>query len=140
MKKIKLAVDATKLKQAFEPYKAWKMNPNNPKDVHWTHKELNTEDWTYSDRWHKFGVCERAMEFVYYVIYKNGHEDRHDEEQMNFTNKHNLYTKVEKQVSEMIKAIEKEDNVVKVVMVGLTLPDGNNNWDWIDVYENKVNE
>jgi hypothetical protein len=137
-KKVKLNVSASQLKDAFEPYKAWKMSPKNPKHVHWTHKELNTEDWTYSDPgWHKFGVCERAMEFVYYALYTNGHDDRHDEQRMEFDNKHNLYTKVQNQVSEMIEAIENEKDVVKVLRVGLTLPDGNNNWDWIDVYINE---
>tara|TARA_R110000764_G_scaffold210462_1_gene296380 strand:+ start:57 stop:461 length:405 start_codon:yes stop_codon:yes gene_type:complete len=133
MKGIELAVDATKLKQAFEPYKAWKMSGR--KNVHWTHKEKNLEEWGDDSSWYPPGVCERGMEFVYYVIYDNGNEDRHEQEYMEFTNKHTLYSKVHKQVSEMIDCIEKEEGVVKVVRVDLTLPEGNNDWDWLNIYQ-----
>ena len=134
-KKVKLKVSASQLKNAFEPYKAWKMNPSNPKDVHWTHKELDEDEWDYSDRWHKKGVCERQMEFVYYALYTNGHDDRHDEIKVNFLNKHNLYSKVVNEVSKMIELYESQDDIQKIIYVSLVLPDGNNNWDWIDLYE-----
>ena len=138
MKKvIKLCANKSQIINAFEPYKAWKMNSNNSKDVHWTHKELDAEEWSYGDRWHKIGVCERQMEFVYYALYKNGHDDRHDEVKVDFLNKHNLYSKVVKEVSKMIEFYESQDDIEKIIMVSLVLPDGNDNWDWIDVYENK---
>ena len=138
IKEIRLSVDESRIKECFEPYKAWAMNPHNKKDVHWTHKELDEEQWSWGDKYHKVGVCERSMELVYYVQFFDGSNDRYKESTMNFTSKRNLYKNLVKQVSETIIELESDKHkheIVKVDMVSLILPEGNDDWDWCDIYK-----